>query len=379
MLKKIIIILGKAFLNLIYFSIKLIPSKRQIVYISMQSDDISLDFKLLKEDIEKRDKNIRQVFLCKKMKSGLNKKSDYVIYVLKMIGYVFKAMFYLATSKVCITESYCVPISILKHKKELKIIQIWHASGAVKKFGYQILDKQEGKSKEVAQLMCMHKNYNYIIAPSDATKEFFCQAFNMSKDNVVKLGLPRLEYITNDKFDKSEEIYKEYPELKEKKVILYVPTFRKEKQIDLTEILNYDLDTNKYRMIIKLHPLENTAVPEKFKIDKKYLSYDLLKIADYIITDYSAILIEASCLEKPMFVYLYDIKQYSEDRGLNINLKKELSTFTSNSFSDIMSKIEKNDYNVREITNFKNKYIEIDPTNTISELSKFIFKLLKQE
>ena len=379
MLKKIIIILGKAFLNLIYFFIKLIPLKKQIVYISMQSDDISLDFKLLKEDIEKRDKNIRQVFLCKKMKSGLNKKSDYVIYVLKMIGYVFKAMFYLATSKVCITESYCVPISILKHKKELKIIQIWHASGAVKKFGYQILDKQEGKSKEVAQLMCMHKNYNYIIAPSNATKEIFCQAFNMSKDNVVKLGLPRLEYITNDKFDKSEEIYKEYPELKEKKVILYVPTFRKEKQIDLTEILNYDLDTNKYRMIIKLHPLENTDVPEKFKIDKKYLSYDLLKIADYIITDYSAILIEASCLEKPMFVYLYDIKQYSEDRGLNINLKKELSTFTSNSFSDIMSKIEKNDYNVREITNFKNKYIEIDPTNTISELSKFIFKLLKQE
>lgn len=379
MLKKIIIILGKAFLNLIYFFIKLIPLKKQIVYISMQSDDISLDFKLLKEDIEKKDKNIRQVFLCKKMKSGLNKKSDYVIYVLKMIGYVFKAMFYLATSKVCITESYCVPISILKHKKELKIIQIWHASGAVKKFGYQILDKQEGKSKEVAQLMCMHKNYNYIIAPSNATKEIFCQAFNMSKDNVVKLGLPRLEYITNDKFDKSEEIYKEYPELKEKNVILYVPTFRKEKQIDLTEILNYDLDTNKYRMIIKLHPLENTDVPEKFKIDKKYLSYDLLKIADYIITDYSAILIEASCLEKPMFVYLYDIKQYSEDRGLNINLKKELSTFTSNSFSDIMSKIEKNDYNVREVTNFKNKYIEIDPTNTISELSKFIFKLLKQE
>ena len=197
MLKKIIIILGKAFLNLIYFFIKLIPLKKQIVYISMQSDDISLDFKLLKEDIEKRDKNIRQVFLCKKMKSGLNKKSDYVIYVLKMIGYVFKAMFYLATSKVCITESYCVPISILKHKKELKIIQIWHASGAVKKFGYQILDKQEGKSKEVAQLMCMHKNYNYIIAPSNATKEIFCQAFIMSKDNVVKLGLPRLEYITN--------------------------------------------------------------------------------------------------------------------------------------------------------------------------------------
>ena len=48
-------------------------------------------------------------------------------------------MYYLATSKVCVLDGYCIPASILKHKKKLKIIQIWHASGAIKKFGYQIL------------------------------------------------------------------------------------------------------------------------------------------------------------------------------------------------------------------------------------------------
>jgi CDP-ribitol ribitolphosphotransferase len=82
------------------------------------------------------------------MKSSLSSTWDYIKYVINMVGYVFKAMYYLATSKVCVTESYCVPISILKHKKELKVIQIWHSSGAVKKFGYQALNTKKFLSSE---------------------------------------------------------------------------------------------------------------------------------------------------------------------------------------------------------------------------------------
>ena len=66
-LKKIIIVLGKAFLNFIYFFIKLFPTKNQIVYTSMQSNNISLDFEMLKNEITKQDGSIKQIFLCKKM------------------------------------------------------------------------------------------------------------------------------------------------------------------------------------------------------------------------------------------------------------------------------------------------------------------------
>ena len=162
-MKTIIVSLGKLFLKFIYFFIKLLPVKKQIVFISMQSNKPSLDFTLLSNEIKQQNNEINIVFLCKKMKSSLCTKKDYISYVWNMIGYVLKTMYYLATSKVCITESYCVPISILKHKNQLTIIQIWHASGAVKKFGYQCLDTEEGKSKKVAELMCMHKNYDYII------------------------------------------------------------------------------------------------------------------------------------------------------------------------------------------------------------------------
>jgi len=341
----------------------------------MQADNPSLDFKLLKQEIENTNPEIELVFLCKKMESSLSKMSDYIKYVYNMFEYTLEAIYYLATSKVCVTESYCVPISLLKHKKELKIIQIWHASGAVKRFGYQALDTEEGKSKKIAELMCMHKNYDYVIAPSEITKDIFADAFNIEKEKIVKLGLPRLEYITNKKYDNSEEIYAEYPELKNKKVILYVPTFRKGKSIDLTEVLEYSL-SNEYKLIIKLHPLENTNIPEEYKINSKYTTYDLIKIADYIITDYSILSIEASLLEKPIFLYLYDLEEYNKNRGLNIDLAEELKSFTSKSFNDIMGKIKNNDYGMDEIKKYKNKYIEIDTTNTISYLSNFIINLI---
>ena len=128
-------------------------------------------------------------------------------------------------------------------------------------------------------------------------------------------------------------------------------------------------------MIIRLHPLENASIPDECDINSKYSTYDLIKIADYIITDYSILSVEASILNKPIFLYLYDLDDYNKNRGLNIDLPKELKTFTTKHFSDIMSKIENEDYNMEEIKRFRNKYIEINTENTISELCDFVLNL----
>ena len=33
--------------------------------------------------------------------------------------------------------------------------------------------EEEGKTSDVAKIMCMHKNYDYVIAPSEVTKNIF--------------------------------------------------------------------------------------------------------------------------------------------------------------------------------------------------------------
>ncbi len=374
-MKNVIILIGintlKIVANIIYALIKIIPTKNQIVLISRQSNKITLDFDLLKKEINNREKKIKVVVLCKKLEKGIKNKILYIFYSLKM-------MYYLVTSRVCVVDSYCIPVSILKHKKNLKIVQIWHSSAAVKRFGYQILDKNEGSNSLIAKIMCMHKNYDYIIAPSEATKKYFAKAFDYDISKIITLGLPRLEYIANIKYDKSAEIYKDYPYLKEKENILYIPTFRKNSSINLIQdILNANINTQKYNLIISLHPLDKTSVPKEYLIDKKYNTFDLIKIADYIITDYSALSVEASILHKPIFLYVQDYEEYTKNRGLNIYLENELETFTSKKISDIIAKIENKDYNMQELIQYQNKYIEVDFNNTIQDMATFLFELYK--
>lgn len=366
------IYIGKVILNIIYFFIKLLPTKNKIIFLSRQSNTPSLDFKLIENEILKRREKVKIEFLCKVLKKDDKSRLEYCFYILK-------CMYHIATSKVCILDGYSIPISILKHKKKLKIIQIWHASGALKKFGYQSLNKKEGRSEGVAKVMNMHKNYSYIMAPSYATAKFYEEAFNVKKENVLINGLPRIDYIleTKDIGGKITKFYKQYPNFKNKKTILYVPTFRKTSN-SATGIKNLikNINFKKYNLIVKLHPLDKSQIAKKYQVNKQYNTFDLIKIADYVITDYSAVAFETSILNKPLYFYVYDIDKYEKTRGLNINLFEEMPNCTSKEVKKIINSIEKDNYNFEELMKFREKYMGKISSNNTEKLVNFIFKYI---
>ena len=106
----------KVGLNIVYFFIKLLPTKNRVVMISRQSNTITMDFKLLKDELSKKHEVI---CLCKKLEgredSGFMERIRYGFHM-------FAQMYYLGTSKVCILDSYCPTVSVLRHKKKLKIV-----------------------------------------------------------------------------------------------------------------------------------------------------------------------------------------------------------------------------------------------------------------
>ena len=63
----------------------------------------------------------------------------------------------------CIIDGYCIPVSVLHHRKELRVVQVWHALGAIKKFGRQALSVPGGRDKELAERMGMHKHYDAVL------------------------------------------------------------------------------------------------------------------------------------------------------------------------------------------------------------------------
>ena len=366
-IKKLVIKIAIFVLNVMYLPFKCFKTKHKLTYISRQSDTPSIDFTLLYNKMKEIDSSLVQVMLTKKIGKGIVGKLKYGLHT-------FVQMYHIATSKVVVIDTYIIPVSVLKHKKSLKVVQIWHALGAIKKVGYQVIGKGEGSSEVVAHTMKMHAGYDAVTTSSSTTAKFYAEAFNTDISKIKVVGMPRVDDILGD--NKDTEILNLNPEYNGKKTILYIPTFRKNDTVYTEDIIKL-VDTNKYNLVIKLHPLDSTKVDEKYLVKGGFSTYDMMKFADYIITDYSATAIEASVLNKPLFLYVYDLDNYNEVRGLNVNLTEELKTSTSKEFKDILEIIENDTYDYKSLEAFKNKYVETHNINNTESVCKLINEYLK--
>lgn len=352
-MKTIVITLFKFSLKIIYFFLKLLPTNnKKIVFISRQSNDINIDFKMIKEEINKKDKTIKMIFICKRIEKGL---LNYIKYYFSIL----KQTYHLATSKLCIIDSYSIPVCILKHKRSLKVIQIWHSIGKIKKSGYQTLDKKSGRSSKIAKLMCMHKNYDVVIAGGKAFNKFYQEGFNIKEDVLLNYGLPRIDYLINNEQKLRNKIYKKYPEFKNKKIVYYVPTFRtydiKGQNSLMNEYKKYKKD---FILIVRGHPNQKLEINNNDIYEcNEFKSTDLLSVADYVITDYSSISLEAAVLNKKVLFYLYDYEKYLKENGINLDPYKTVPSLSSKNIKEIFNKIKNDEYDNETYQKFRKNYL----------------------
>lgn len=352
-------------LKIIYIPFQCLGVQNKITYISRQSDTIPQDYQLLVEEVSRRNKDIKNVILTRKISGG---KHSVVTYPFHMLG----QMFHIATSKFVIVDGYCIVASLLPHKKETKLIQIWHASAALKKFGYQTLDKPSGSSSKMAEVMRMHRNYDYVFALSNITAEHYCEAFNVPKDIIRLIGMPHYSVIKD--FNNDSAMNNAYPALKNKPNILFMPTFRKGKDVEIKPLIdNFDFD--KYNLIARLHPLETAPKDDPRVIyDDKFSTYDWINKADIIIADYSSLIVECAWLRKKMFFYLYDYEEYCQDPGVNVDYEKEgLLELSFRDASHLNNTLD-NEYKWNVLDRFAQKYVEVDAQNSVHEFVDFMFR-----
>ena len=368
----LLIRIASIFMNILYFFIKLFPTQNKVTFISRQGNSNSLDFSLVQEKLKKMDKNVKIVALNKRFRD-----TDSVFKKIKYCFHILVQMYHIATSKVVVLETYCLPISMLKHKKNLKVIQMWHALGSLKKFGYSSVDKKEGSN--LSGIAKMHRNYDCILTSSNASLKNFAEAFGYEEKYVKVIPLPRVDYLMDKENEKriTKKIKKEYKVLNDKKNIVYAPTFRKNKDdVKKIEELVNSVDYSKYNLILKLHPLTKVELDDsKVILDTKFPTIDWLFVADYVITDYSAIVYEASLLKKSLFFYVYDFKEYENGRDFYLNYKKEMPGFISENASNIIKAIGEEKQDQKKIEIFNKKYIDYHNQDCTLELVKLIIEM----
>lgn len=348
---------AKALFQLVYLPFQLLPTQNKAVFLSRQGDTPGLDFIMLGQKLQEHDDQIQTVFLCKKMPPRMLGKALY-------LWHLCQCLYHLATASLCITDSYSIPVSVLKHKKTLRIMQIWHALCAVKKFGHQTLDLSSGTPRAIAKVMEMHRNYDCVLAPSQAIADHFEQGFDVPQHKIHLLGMPRIDYILTPDADKMQALIAQYPALCQRPNILYAPTFRKGVPTDLSKLAE-QFDFNSYNLVIKHHELDTAKLQHALPIrnqaitiqDGVFSLFDLYKLCDIMITDYSSAALEFSLLHKPIYFYLYDYDAYAKDPGLNIDIRCEFPAYSFESAADIIHSIRSDPYDLDVVRHFREKYI----------------------
>ena len=225
-------------------------------------------------------------------------------------------------------------------------------------------------------MLHMHENYDYIIAGAKAWNKYYCEAFNVPEDKILNYGLPRIDYLLSTKQNNRKRFFQENAELNNKKIILYAPTFRRNMESHWSKIIEA-VDYEKFNLIIKNHPGQKTK--EKVDIDGVYYfedwrTVDLISVCDYLITDYSAVALEAAVLKKKTYYWVYDYDEYLENNGLNIDLYKEINGYIYKDIDRLIKAIDSDNGDAKVLEDYRNKYLPMDLGTSTNKITNLICK-----
>ena len=279
----------------------------------------------------------------------------------------------LATAKYVFVDDASLILSSIPLRKETVAINLWHACGAFKKFGRSTAELKFGSSAATLDKYPNYGNLTHVTVSSPEVIWAYEEAMHLPKGIVKATGVSRTDQFYDKEFVESrkQKLYEIMPEAKDKKVILYAPTFRghvatasSPDRIDFERFCR-ELG-NEYVIVCKHHPFVKNPpiIPEElqhFARDlTKYLSIeDLLCCADICISDYSSLVFEYSLFEKPMIFYAYDYDNYCDWRGFYYDYSEFTPGPVVQTEDELLNSIKNIDtqFDKQKVIDFKEKFM----------------------
>lgn len=326
-MKELLISLYLGLFNAVFSFFKIFPLKNKTVFLSTFGDNAFFTAQELASI------STQQLIFINRKKCKIDFSTipadQKTIYFMDRgnISQLCHSIYHLATAKYIFVDTYVGELAAVRFKKDVICVQLWHAAGAVKKFGWSDPETAKRSSRAKKRFQKVYNQFNYIPVGSQQMAEIFLEAFHISENRILYTGVPQTDFYFHEDSMKTglEQVYVRYPQLKGKKVILYAPTFRKDSlhhlkmEFDINQFLR-TLDNN-HILLIRIHPSVHDASripadPRILLVSEYPQINDLLTVSDILVTDYSSIPVEFSLLEKKMIFFTYDLESYSRFQGL---------------------------------------------------------------
>ena len=316
---------------------------------------------------------------------------------IRLVGYGSKqALKELASAKIWIDnqrKNYFLKKGLRK-KEGQYYIQTWHGSLGIKKLDADV-DAFVGELKQewVNRSKLDSSMMDYLLTDSEFENKIFRRALWFNNE-IKEFGHPRNDIFFKDSTKIQQKVRDFYNIPEDKKILLYVPSFRDSGNIDC-----YDLEYEKilkamedrfggdWICLARLHPRTKKYDKELIMESDKLIDacfypdiQELLVSSDVAITDYSSCIFDFMLSRKPAFVFATDIKDFNNDRGFYYPLESTPFPIAVNNKELVENVLKFDDEKYqKDITNFLEDKGCMEDGHASERVVDLIEQIMKEE
>ncbi|WP_239732834.1 CDP-glycerol glycerophosphotransferase family protein [Mammaliicoccus sp. P-M55] len=275
---------------------------------------------------------------------------------------------------------------VFKHQEQI-FIQTWHGF-PLKRMLNDLGDEIERK-EQVQAFRPRMKKWDYLLTSSAINTILLESSFDLKENKnlqVLELGAPRNEYLIQSNEEESDRVRSKYffTKNKDKKFILFCPTWRKEKREILSKInliILLEHLPEEYEIIVKLHPNEAHLRRIYSELSERIHCFynefvdiqEIYLISEAMITDYSSTIFDFAHLNKPIFLLQEDTEDYSQQIGFYFDIFELVNIEIASNDERILARqlLENKEIDYHNITN---RLLDADKIGTTENIVNFIMK-----
>jgi CDP-glycerol glycerophosphotransferase (TagB/SpsB family) len=279
-----------------------------------------------------------------------------------------RAGYLLATSRLFVVDDYFFPMYAVRPRAGTTFVQVWHACGAFKKFGYSVADKGFGADETRLAALPIHTNYDLCLVSADRFAPAYAEAFRQPLERfTARLGIPRTDlFFDQDRGSRiAADVRRGYAIPGGKRVILYAPTFRGERATRARTPDELDLEqlaavlAADHMLLLRAHPFVAPPAVRPAGLDGFVIDAsdhpdmnELMLVSDVLVTDYSSAMYEFALLGRPIVFFAPDHAAYEAERGFYFDFRTGVPGPIFETTTDLADYLRAGEFDVERVRRF---------------------------
>ncbi len=269
----------------------------------------------------------------------------------------------------------------IKKRKGTRFIQTQHGT-PLKTMGFDFMKKSALDRTIPSGLIRRSVRWDYVLSSNSYSSEIWLGAFPFDY-KLLEFGYPRNDILFHYSEEDIEKIKNELGIDPHKKILFYAPTH---KEYEKETTIHFDINQlcaeigKDFVILVRAHHLKSTLLNLSSEDETpciidvtEYPEVQHLNIlADVLLTDYSSIMFDYACLNRPIILFLDDYDIYSAIRGMYYDITKNPPGAIASNTDELITLLKEGEYNSTEnsdrLKEFRKIFCEFDQGSARAQL-----------